>query len=300
MSTLRQAAADYLAMRRALGYKLSGQGQLLMSFVTFMDAAGREVITTEAAVEWAAHPPRSSRPGWWCRRLEVVRLFARHLHALDPAHQVPPPDVLPFRAYRRMAGHRYTREETDALITAAGHLRPRQRALTWQTFLGLLAVTGLRTREACNLDDDDADLAGGLLRIRTSKYNITRTLPLDASSSAALAAYLRERDQLITRSSPALFVTTAGTRLGHHASDTFALLRKRAGMPGPAGGRPVRLIDFRHTFAVSTLIDWIRDGNDVSRCLPLLSAWLGHSDPASTYWYYSDSRVIPIPAPLRA
>jgi integrase len=297
MSELRQAAEEYLAMRRALGYKLATQGKMLMSFIAFMDAAGHQVITTDAAVEWAAHPPRSSRREWWCRRLEVVRLFARHLHALDPLHQVPPPDVLPFRAYRRMAGHRYTREETGALIAAAGQLRPRLRALTWQTSLGLLTVTGMRTRELCGLDDEDIDLAGGLLRIRTSKYNITRTLPLDASTSAALAAYMGERDRLTARSSPALFVTTAGTRLGHHASDTFALLRKRAGMPGPGGGRPVRLIDFRHTFAVSTLIDWIRDGNDVSRCLPLLSAWLGHTDPASTYWYYSDSRVIPTPAP---
>jgi len=34
--------------------------------------------------------------------------------------------------------------------------------------------------------------------------------------------------------------------------------------------------------------------------LPLLSTYLGHIDPISTYWYYSDSRVIPTPAPSRA
>jgi len=56
----------------------------------------------------------------------------------------------------------------------------------------------------------------------------------------------------------------------------------------------------RHTFAVRTLIDWQRDGVDVSTHLPLLSTYLGHVDPVSTYWYYSDSRVIPIPAPSRA
>lgn len=285
MSSLRQAGEEYLAMRRALGYKLVTQGRLVMSFAKAMDAAGRGVITTEAAVDWAAHPPRSTRPEWPCRRLEAVRLFARHLHAIDPAHEVPPPDVLPFRSYRRMGGHRYTSEQTTALIAAAGRLRPRLRALTWQTFPGLLSVTGLRTREACSLDDDDLDVAGGLLRIGTSKYGITRTLPLHATTSAALDAYMRERDRLITRSSPALFVTGAGARLGHHACDTFVRLRQMAGLPVPAGGRPARLIDFRHTFAVTTLINCIRDGGDVARCLPLLSAWLGHSDPASTYWY---------------
>jgi integrase/recombinase XerD len=285
MSGLQQAAAEYLAMRRALGYKLVTQGRLVVSFAKAMDATGRGVITTEAAVGWAAHPPRSTRPEWPCRRLEAVRLFARHLHAIDPAHEVPPADVLPFRSYRRMSGHRYTGEETGALIAAAGRLRPRLRALTWQTFLGLLSVTGLRTREACSLDDDDVDVAGSLLRIRTSKFNITRTLPLDTTTSAALDSYMRERDRLITRSSPALFVTGTGARLGHHASDTFMRLRQMAGPPAPAGGRPARLIDFRHTFAVTTLINCIRNGGDVARCLPLLSAWLGHSDPASTYWY---------------
>jgi integrase len=285
MSGLRQAAEDYLAMRRALGYKLAAQGRTLMSFVAFMDAAGREVITTEAAVDWAAHPPLSTRPQWQCRRLEVVRLFARHLHALDPAHEVPPAGVLPFRSYRRMGGHRYTEEETAALIAAAGQLRPRLRALTWQAFLGLLAVTGCRPGEACSLDDQDIDLAGSQLQIRTSKYNITRTLPLDATASAALGTYMRERDTLITGSSPALFVTGTGARLDHHVSETFTRLRRMAGLPAPAGARQARLIDFRHTFAVTTLINCIRDCGDISRCLPLLSAWLGHGDPASTYWY---------------
>ena len=285
MSGLRQAAEEYLAMRRALGYKLVTQGRVLMSFAASMDAAGREVITTGAAADWAAHPAHSTRPEWQCRRLEVVRLFARHLHALDPAHEVPAQGVLPFRAYRRMGGHRYTEEETGALIAAAGRLRPRLRALTWQTFLGLLAITGLRTREACGLDDEDIDLARSQLRIRTSKYNITRMLPLDPTASAQLGAYMRERDSLISRSSPALFVTGTGARLDHHASDTFARLRQMAGLPAPAGARQARLTDFRHTFAVTTLINCVRGGGDVSRCLPLLSAWLGHGDPASTYWY---------------
>ena len=51
---------------------------------------------------------------------------------------------------------------------------------------------------------------------------------------------------------------------------------------------------------MNTLIGWYRDGADVQARLPQLSTWLGHADPKSTYWYYSDFRVIPIPAPLRA
>jgi hypothetical protein len=50
----------------------------------------------------------------------------------------------------------------------------------------------------------------------------------------------------------------------------------------------------------TSFIDGQREGADVSALLPVLSTYLGHVEPANTYWYYSDSRVIPIPAPLPA
>src|ERR1035441_5379060 len=55
-----------------------------------------------------------------------------------------------------------------------------------------------------------------------------------------------------------------------------------------------------HTSAMSTLTRWVREGQDADANIALLSAYLGHVSPSDTYWYYSDSRVIPIPAPLRA
>jgi integrase len=45
------------------------------------------------------------------------------------------------------------------------------------------------------------------------------------------------------------------------------------------------LHDFRHGFAVRTLLEWYRDGLDVQARLPLLSTYMGHVDPASTFWY---------------
>jgi integrase len=41
----------------------------------------------------------------------------------------------------------------------------------------------------------------------------------------------------------------------------------------------------RHSFAVATLLDWCRDGGDIAARMPLLSAYLGHAEPANTYWY---------------
>jgi integrase len=54
-----------------------------------------------------------------------------------------------------------------------------------------------------------------------------------------------------------------------------------------AGRRRPRLHDLRHRFAVLTVLGWYRAGSDVEPRLPLLSTWLGHVGPASTYWYLS-------------
>ena len=56
-------------------------------------------------------------------------------------------------------------------------------------------------------------------------------------------------------------------------------------MQAPPGRRAPRLHDLRHAFTVATMLDWYRDGGDVQARLPLLSTWLGHVNPKSTYWY---------------
>lgn len=46
-----------------------------------------------------------------------------------------------------------------------------------------------------------------------------------------------------------------------------------------------RMHDLRHSFAVNTLLDAYRSGGDVAERIPLLSTYLGHTEPANTYWY---------------
>jgi hypothetical protein len=40
---------------------------------------------------------------------------------------------------------------------------------------------------------------------------------------------------------------------------------------------------------VRTLVRWYRDGVDVQARLPLLSTYMGHIQPASTFWYLTAS-----------
>lgn len=108
-----------------------------------------------------------------------------------------------------------------------------------------------------------------------------------ASTLTALADYRRQRDLLaVTATSDALLVTGRGTRLSpEYARQTFVQLIETAGIRARPGQRRPRLHDIRHSVAVWTLLDFYRDGGDVQARLPLLSTWLGHIDPKSTYWY---------------
>ncbi len=162
------------------------------------------------------------------------------------------------------------------------------RAATFETLVGLLAVTGLRIGEALRLDRDDLDLTAGVLTIRLSKFGKSREVPIHAGTVDALATYARRRDRLCQPVDQAFFVSTAGRRLLYcNAHLAWLELVGQAGLlPRSATCRP-RPHDLRHSFAVRTLIGWYREGIDVQAQLPALSTYLGHVHPGSTYWYLS-------------
>src|SRR5271165_5527956 len=99
MSSLQQSLADYLRIRRALGFKLERAEKLLGQYLAHLDALGADRVTVQNALRWARLPATGSG-SWWAFRLSAVRGFATYLHALDPVHEVPPPDVLARRPRR--------------------------------------------------------------------------------------------------------------------------------------------------------------------------------------------------------
>lgn len=286
MSEWHRRLEDYLALRRAMGFKLERHAELLGQLGDYLTARHVAVLTVEHAVAWAT-APQDADARWWAARLSMVRGFAGYLHALDPAHEVPPPGLLPYRS-RRVVPYLYTDGEISALLAAAGGLALPLRAATYQTLVGLLAVTGMRVGEAIGLDREDFDAAAGVLTVRGAKFGKSRQLPLHPTSNAQLGDYLRLRDRLCPHpSTTALLLTARGYRLRYERVWTTFHRLVQVGLQPPVPGRGPRIHDLRHTFAVSTLLRWYRDGADVPALLPQLSTYLGHTDPKHTYWYLS-------------
>lgn len=287
MTDLRSALERYLSMRQGLGYKYRQQARRLADFVSFMETRGATTITTKLALAWATLPP--DRHPSWSIRLTDVRCFARHVAHIDSRTEVPPVDLLP--PIRRAKPYIYSDAEISALLAAALRLPPTHglRRWTYHYFLGLIAVTGLRHSEALHLLRDDVDLDEGILTVRKTKFGKSRLVPLHPTTTDALANYAERRDaHLGSQCSEYFFVAERGGRLLHqYVHRVFWRLSRQIGIRRAGERSGPRIHDLRHRFAVQTLINWYRAGQDVEQQLPVLSTCLGHAYVRDTYWYLS-------------
>jgi len=287
MSALADAAIDYVALRRAVGFKLVGIARSLADFVAFAETNGDGTVTVALALAWAGGKGGNARQV--AVRLSTVRGFARYLQAQCRDHEVPPAWLLPIGKGVRRVPYLYSSGDIAAMMQAARNLDPALWASTVETVLGLLFATGMRIGEVLALGEDDVDWDIGTLTVRLAKFNKSRLIPLTASTLEALDAYLVRRRTLCPKvPTSAIFVNARGKRLTYNAfSKAFAVILDEAGVCSVAK-RP-RIHDLRHSFAVATLLEWYRAGLDVQPLLPRLSVYLGHVNPASTYWYLSGS-----------
>lgn len=185
----------------------------------------------------------------------------------------------------------YTPGEIADLLDAAAALSRFGRGRIYPAVFGLLASTGLRIGEALGLDTDEVDLDAGVLTISRGKSRDPRLVPMHPTTTTALSDYVSWRDHHLHRGDAAsdtraFFVDTTGRRLPYaNVRHAFRQTRNDAGLTA-TGARP-RIHDLRHTFAVTTLLGWYRSGADVAALMPGLSTYLGHTNPANTYWYFT-------------
>ena len=271
----------HIALHRATGYLFRKQSILLRGYARFAEARNDKVVRAATALEWAGKgPTAATRHG----RLEVVRRFARLVHAEDPRHEIPPPGVFGRQALRRTP-HIYTDEEIRKLLNAAGALGPPRslRPKMFTTMLGLIAATGLRISEALRLRLSDVTAAG--LAVRETKFRKSRLVPLHPTTRRALDAYLQTRAKF-AGTDDAVFLSERGTGLRYSTViSTFLVLVRSIGIHPGAGQRGPRIHDLRHTFAVRSLEQCAGNSDAVARHMLALSTYLGHAHVFDTYWY---------------
>lgn len=291
MTAIQKAIEEYLAMRRSLGFVLRLEGGRLRQFGRFLAHERAARVTIELALRWAQEPA-TAQPTTWADRLATVRRFAQYRSNTDSRTEIPPTALLPHR-YHRKAPYIYSDDDVLRLIKAARQLPSEVglRPYTYVTLLGVLAVTGMRISEVVSLTRGDVDLEEGVLLIRRTKFGKSRLIPVHASTRRALASYALRRDRIHRRpQTDSFLVNDRGSALKYEtASWTFVRLSRVAGLRAPSSshGRGPRLHDFRHTWAVKTMVRLYRAGRDVEPHMARLATYLGHVDIAATYWYLS-------------
>ncbi len=280
---LAQAVDDYLAVRRAVGFKLKTTELYLRYFVRFADARGDTHVRAATAIDWAAQAGSEVERQ---RRYQCVLRFARFIHIEEPRNEIPPEHV--FCGYLpRPSPYLFTNDELRRLLHAAAHLGPSGslRPLTYKTLFTLLAVTGLRPAEAYALRRHNLTPDG--LVIRDTKFGKSRLVPIHASTRAALDHYLEHRSHLAVDDDH-VFVSLAQHPLSSClVSRTFRQLLRTAGLPDRPG-RP-RVYDLRHRFATRALEACSDNRDHVGRHMLALTTYLGHARIGSTYWYLENT-----------
>lgn len=289
--TVTALAADYVALRRDLGYRSPSQERALRAFARHLDQAGHQgPVPLEASLDWATSTD-SPDPCNPARRLIAVRGFLIHLSARDGATEVPPPGLLGPVGPRKPP-HVYSDQEISDLMHAAAGLAPAGglRPLSYATLFGLVACTGLRISEALSLTCGDVDLHDAMLIVRAGKGGRARLVPLHPTALAPLRAYVSGRIHRFgwPGADEAFFRTDYSNRISYNAANsTFTNLRCQLGWTASGRTRAPRVHDLRHRMVVRRIQSWNAQGADVDAKMAVLATYIGHAEVRNLYWYLS-------------
>lgn len=248
-------------------------------------------IDEALARAWLA-PCATRGPNTRRSRYYLLRRFCRFLAKRRPGTFIPGESLRP-RGRPPKPPHIYSQEEVRQLLDGALSLRDWKswhpcpiRSKTMHAIIMLLATSGLRISEALHLTLDDVDLDRGVLSIRQSKFRKSRLVPLSPGTVDALRQYHGIRVAVAPAGpSAAFFISGRGKAYSTGwVQGMFRAIVVQAGLCGPNGRGP-RLHDLRATFAVTRLLEWYRDGDNVMARLPLLSTYLGHACVSDTEVY---------------
>jgi len=282
---------DFIAEKRAVGYKYIKNEQYLRHIALLHEQMGyhEPVLTKDLVLKWTEkkiHEKESNR----CHRISAIRGLAEYMQRLGfDAY------VFPFRSTPYQEGnyvpHIYSNKELANFLTEIdNYVSPKTtpfRHIQFSLLFRLLYGTGMRISELLSLTKDDVDLKAGTVFIRQAKLGKERILPLADSLINRIKDYATQMHiYLVWDKSIYFFPNSIGKKYDEGSVyHLFRTLLWRAGISHGGRGKGPRLHDFRHTFAVHCLRNWVRQGKDLTTALPYLSAYMGHVGSKSTQYY---------------
>jgi site-specific recombinase XerD len=231
------------------------------------------------------------------RVLSSVRVFFQFLvrkgiYEQNPLQDIPPlpeNDIVPFVC---------TPEQTDQLLTA---VCKRIRKAPWcylkdlsqYMAMVLIARCGLRISEPLRLMRNHYRQEEKTLYIEKTKFKKDRLIPVPMAVATEVENYLAVRDTLLENYHiPYLLIGNLRGKLQQNSvSYTFRRAVKDIGLDQPRqviGNKNFSaptVHSLRHSFAINTLKAVKQRGNSPQNALPVLAAFMGHSEYKHTIHY---------------
>jgi len=284
--SLKDSLNDFLIQKRALGYRYSAQEYTLNKFVDFIDGwePPEKRLSKDAVLEYCGRRA-SETPKTQANRISDLRQFITYLNVNGYEAYLP---QLPRKQKSGYLPYVFTHVEMSSIIAAADSLKKHSRyncAEVYPVLFRVLYGCGLRVSEAMNLRICDVRLKDCTLIIRESKFDKSRLVVMDDSLMSVITSFLNEHCKLSSENDY-LFKHRDGSRRSSRAVyDCFRELMWKCGIPFRGRGFGPRLHDVRHTFCCHSLKKMSDAGIDMYCALPVLSAYVGHSDITATEKY---------------
>lgn len=284
---LASAIEKFIAEKRGMGLQYNSVSRNLSNFDRFTIAFGLkdQILSREVVEAWLKQNPAQSRQTLWLKTI-IIRQLGMYMERMGMDAYVVP--EIPKRNHL-FAPYIFSDTELAKIFEQADSIKTLSKAtskhLVVPVFIRLLYHCGLRFSEAQQLRVGDVDLANGILTIRGAKFGKDRLVPM----SPDMAQICREYSKKVHAHSKneAIYLPNVHNDIyeKHSFYTVFRKLLWGAGISHGGRGKGPRLHDFRHTFAVHCLRQWIRDGADITASLPYLCAYLGHNGLEETAQY---------------
>jgi integrase/recombinase XerD len=293
--TLYGAVQAYIDGKHARGIVFEDAAKVLRSFSEGVGDVPLDTITPAHILDFL-NGPRTSY-STWCVKFSILKFFFEHWSARGLVDRLPMPPRIraPLALRQAFVPYVYTRNELRFLLQAIPAWENRSRqytksgrldARTFRMFLLTLYATGMRTGEARTLLRNDVDVKRSAITIRGGRSGRVRKIPIGPDLCARLRRHKRGLAG-VPNASPYFFVGKDGKALNENSLIVaFRNLRLLAGVQRYDGATyQPRMHDLRATFAVHRLTSWLRQGGDLNRLIPALSAYMGQVGLGSSERY---------------
>lgn len=285
-SNLGVSIEDFITQKNLLGFPYESSSWILRKFDAFAQAGYPEAttLTREMAFAWATLK-KGEHPNGLLRRVTPIRQLGKFLIGLGQDAFILPGHI-PNRTIHYVP-HIYTEEEIQAFFHSLHHhkhnWKDKENQLVVPFYFRLLYCCGMRASEVLFLHVDDVDLDTGRVFIRETKGWESRTIFMDDDLREILCEYDSAIDKIIPQRI-AFFPNKQGTFFRKNIQCIwFHIFWDCLGLD--TGNPRARVHDFRHSFAVKKLNQWVREGKNLNALYPYLSEYMGHKHYADTDYY---------------